>query len=87
MHYYGEEIEQRVLEHAKIFIQERCTVRKVAEYTGFCKTTVHLDLTTRLVQIDSVLAEKVREIIDVNIEERADRGGAATKAKFESQGK
>ena len=35
-------------------------------------------------KIDSVLAEKVREIIAVNVDERAHRGGAVTKAKYEN---
>lgn len=84
MYNYSKAVIERVFWHADIFVNECSTIRKVANQSGFCKSTVHRDLTTILPKIDSVLAEKVREIIAVNVDERAHRGGAVTKAKYEN---
>lgn len=45
-------------------------------------TTVHKDVTERLVKINSALAKEVREILDENKAERHIRGGMATKMKY-----
>ncbi|WP_279145826.1 MULTISPECIES: sporulation transcriptional regulator SpoIIID [Clostridium] len=75
-------IEQRVLYEAKLMIQEKSTTRKVASKIGYSKTTVHKDLTERLPMINHKMYLKVREVLDYNLEERAIRGGVATKNKY-----
>ncbi len=45
-------------------------------------TTVHKDITERLVKISPALAREVREILDENKAERHIRGGMATKLKY-----
>ena len=45
-------------------------------------TTVHKDITERLVKINPILAKEVREILDENKAERHIRGGMATKLKY-----
>lgn len=45
-------------------------------------TTVHKDLTERLVKINPGLAKEVRIILDTNKAERHIRGGMATKLKY-----
>ena len=45
-------------------------------------TSVHKDVTERLVRINPRLAEEVREILDENKAERHIRGGMATKLKY-----
>ena len=45
-------------------------------------TTVHKDITERLVKINPALAKEVREILDENKAERHIRGGMATKLKY-----
>lgn len=45
-------------------------------------TTVHKDVTERLVQINPSLASKARVVLDLNKSERHIRGGLATKEKY-----
>ena len=46
-------------------------------------TSVHKDITERLVKINPALAKEVREILDENKAERHIRGGMATKLKYQ----
>lgn len=45
-------------------------------------TSVHKDITERLVKINPILAQEVREILNENKAERHIRGGMATKLKY-----
>lgn len=45
-------------------------------------TTVHKDVTDRLMQIDPTLAKQARQVLDVNKSERHIRGGLATREKY-----
>jgi len=47
------------------------------------KSTVHKDVSERLLHINKALAMEVREILDENKAERHIRGGLATKLKYE----
>ena len=75
-------IEERTVELADYIIENRCTVRKAASVFGISKSTVHKDLTERLVTINKGLASKVRDVLDENKSERHIRGGMATKMKY-----
>ena len=62
-------------------------VEKVDDYNGLttnCKlnTTVHKDVSERLLKINPILAHEVRNILDENKAERHIRGGMATKLKY-----
>lgn len=48
-------------------------------------TTVHKDVSERLVKINPILALEVRKILDENKAERHIRGGLATKMKYTHQ--
>ncbi len=48
-------------------------------------TTVHKDVTDRLMQINPTLAKEARCVLDVNKSERHIRGGMATKEKYAHQ--
>lgn len=48
-------------------------------------TTVHKDVTERLLQINPTLAAEARKILDINKSERHIRGGMATKEKYAHQ--
>lgn len=48
-------------------------------------TTVHKDVTERLMQINPALAKQARKVLDVNKSERHIRGGLATKEKYLKQ--
>ena len=75
-------IEERAIEIANYIIEERTTVRQAAKKFGVSKSTIHKDVTDRLVQINPSLASKAREILDLNKSERHIRGGLATREKY-----
>jgi len=75
-------IEERALTIANYIIEERATVRQTAKKFGVSKSTVHKDVTERLMQVNPALANQAREVLDVNKQERHIRGGMATKMKY-----
>ena len=77
-----EYIEERVLLTAQYIIENNATVRQAAKYFGISKSTVHKDATERLNEIDPILAEQTRKVLNVNKSERHIRGGLATKEKY-----
>lgn len=77
-----DDLEKRAQELAVYIIENRATVRAAAKAFGVSKSTVHKDLSTRLVQCNRSLYVQVREILDVNKAERHIRGGIATKRKY-----
>lgn len=77
-----EDIEKRVILAAEIMIKYNATVRKVARILGVSKSTIHNDLTERLLYIDKGLYRQVRAILERNRQERHIRGGLATKRKY-----
>jgi putative DeoR family transcriptional regulator (stage III sporulation protein D) len=79
MHDY---IEERALEEAKYIISAKTTVRDAAKIFGVSKSTVHKDVTERLPRINKAVALQVRDVLNINIEERHLRGGRATKLKY-----
>ncbi|MBR3807039.1 MAG: sporulation transcriptional regulator SpoIIID [Lachnospiraceae bacterium] len=48
-------------------------------------TTIHKDVTDRLMQVNPHLAGEARKVLDVNKSERHIRGGMATKEKYLSK--
>lgn len=75
-------IEERALGIANYIIDNSATVRQTAKAFGVSKSTVHKDVTERLMQINPVLAAQTRKVLDVNKSERHIRGGMATKEKY-----
>ena len=78
-------IEERAIEIANYMIEHNATVRQAAKNFGISKSTVHKDVTERLVQVNPTLAAQARKVIDVNKSERHIRGGLATKEKYAQQ--
>ena len=77
-----EYIEERAVEIARYIIENNATVRQTAKMFGVSKSTVHKDVTERLIQVNPHLAEEARIVLDVNKSERHIRGGMATKEKY-----
>ena len=75
-------MEERAERLALYIIENRTTVRAAAAKFGISKSTVHKDVTDRLMQINPVLAKQARHVLDVNKSERHIRGGLATKEKY-----
>lgn len=77
-----EYIEERAIHIANYIIENNATVRQTAKEFGISKSTVHKDVTDRLVQLNPSLAAQARKVLDVNKSERHIRGGLATKEKY-----
>lgn len=75
-------IEERAVDIANYIIEENATVRQTAKRFGISKSTVHKDVTERLVQINPSLAARARKVLDLNKSERHIRGGLATREKY-----
>ncbi|MCI5481842.1 sporulation transcriptional regulator SpoIIID [Fusibacillus kribbianus] len=76
-------IEERAVEIANYIIETNATVRQTAKKFGISKSTVHKDVTDRLVRINPALAGQARLVLDINKSERHIRGGMATKEKYQ----
>lgn len=79
-------IEERAVEIAYYIIEHEATVRQTAKEFGVSKSTIHKDVTDRLLQINPILAAEVRKILDINKSERHIRGGLATREKYLQMG-
>lgn len=66
----------------KEIVETKATVRELAEKVGLSKSTVHKDVTERLPEINPILAEQVRAVLEENKAERHIHGGIATREKY-----
>ena len=75
-------IDERAVAVAEYIVANNATVRQTAARFGVSKSTVHKDVTERLLRINPSLAAQARKVLDVNKSERHIRGGLATKDKY-----
>lgn len=80
MRIYGNEDRSVML--GRYLLNNKSTVRATAAYFGISKSTVHKDLSERLIVINPSLYSQVKVILDKNKSERHIRGGKATKEKY-----
>lgn len=80
-----EYIEERAVEIACYIIEHKATVRQAAGKFGVSKSTIHKDVTERLLQINPSLATQARKVLDMNKSERHIRGGLATQKKYKGK--
>ena len=78
-------IEQRVMQVAEYIVENGATVRDAAKIFKVSKSTVHKDVSERLVGLNPTLAKEVRQVLDLNKAERHIRGGQATCRKYKEQ--
>ena len=78
----GLSIEERAVSLAHYIIDSKDTVRGAAKRFGISKSTVHMDVSKRLLKINHALALEVRKVLEENKAERHIRGGMATKLKY-----
>ena len=77
----GLSIEERAIQVAQYIIETEDTVRGAAKKFGISKSSIHKDVSQRLLKINYNLAMEVRKVLDKNKAERHIRGGMATKLK------
>ena len=80
-----EDIENRVLEESYYIAQTGATVRRTGRIFGVSKSTVHKDVTERLIKLDKELYAVVKIALEKNLAERHVRGGEATRIKYLSK--
>lgn len=81
------QIEERAVMVAQFIVENNATVRQAAKQFGISKSTVHKDITDRLLWVNPPLAEQARQVLDLNKSERHIRGGQATKKMYDSKRK
>ena len=75
-------IEERVLQLAYYIVSTNSTVRAAAKKFRVSKSTVHKDVTERLLELNPGLAAEVKDVLESNKAERHLRGGMATREKY-----
>ena len=63
-------------------VENKATVRSTAAKFNISKSTVHKDVSERLKNINPRLYRDVKEVLEVNKNERHIRGGMATRRKY-----
>ena len=78
-------VEKRCVEVGKYIRDTGATVRQAGIVFGISKSTVHIDVTKRLYEVDRNLYDEVARVLQENKAERHIRGGNATKEKYNKQ--
>ena len=73
--------EERAILAAEYIIKNGATVRAAAKKFGVSKSTVHKDVSERLLRITPNLCREVRAVLEKNKQERNIPGGKTTKEK------
>lgn len=76
-------VEKRCIELGEYIANTNSTVRQAGIVFGISKSTVHMDVTKRLEQIDHNLYERVNDVLQNNKAQRHIRGGEATREKYQ----
>lgn len=77
-------IKTRVLHETEIILNTKKTVREIAKLSRVSKSTVHDDLTNKLLKINKNLYLSVKEILDYHKKIRHINGGISTKIKYQA---
>ena len=77
--------DDRAIALGEYIIDTGATVRAAAKVFKISKSTVHKDVTERLLHINRDLYNKVNEILQKNKSERHIRGGLATRRKYKGE--
>jgi len=80
----GESEKERCVRLAEYLIEHQSTVRATAQYFHISKSTVHKDISERLMRVHPALYLLAHEVLMRNKEERHIRGGKATKNKYQT---
>lgn len=75
-------IEDRSVLFGKYIVENKATVRACAKQFLISKSTVYKDVSERLKKVNPSLYAQVKEILEINRQERHIRGGIATKRKY-----
>ena len=76
------EIYDRALMEGQYILATNSTIRGIAKTFRISKSTVHKDLTKRLLECDKIMYDKVQKVLQRNKSIKHIRGGLATKIKY-----
>lgn len=76
------DIKERVTTFALYIIEHRVTIREAASHFGVAKSTVHKDVSVRLMNFNPFLYNRTQEVLRANKAEWHIRGGIATYNKY-----
>ena len=81
----GKKVKTRefICAEANYIIDHNATVRQTGEFFGRSKSAVHHDMREKLPYINGSLAKEVAKVLQFNLVDRAHRGGASTKARWQ----
>ncbi len=75
-------VDKRCVEIGEYIRDTGATVRRAAAVFGISKSTVHIDVTKRLRNVDKILYDEVKKVLEENKAQRHIRGGLATREKY-----
>ncbi len=75
-------VDKRCVEIGEYIRDTGATVRRAAAVFSISKSTVHIDVTKRLRNIDKILYDEVKKVLEENKAQRHIRGGLATREKY-----
>ncbi len=76
------DIRSRAIAFGNYIVDTGATVRSTAKVFKISKSTVHKDVTERLIKDNPILYRDVKLVLEKNKQERHIRGGLATKQKY-----
>lgn len=77
-----EAADERAVILGEYILETGATVRAAAKVFGISKSTVHKDVTERLLGKNPQLYKQVKSVLEINKKERHIRGGMATRRKY-----
>ena len=78
----NKKIIERVSNEGRYMIDTGKTIREIADVFCVSKSTVHKDLTDRLLEVDTEMYNQVSKILQYHMDIRHIRGGESTRRKF-----
>ena len=82
-----EDLMERCKVLGTFIFENNATIRQAARRFSYSKSTVHIDVSRRLKEVDVELFERARKVLENNFEEKHLRGGMATKNKYKNMKK
>lgn len=81
------DVESRTISEARYIADTRCTLRQCAARFNVGKSTVHVDMTKRLPELDGKMWVRVSKILNYNGKTKHIRGGQTTKNRYAEKNK
>lgn len=81
------ELDNRILKEAQYLLSNKSTIRETAKNFGISKSTVHYDMSIKLIKINTALYNQVSKLLRNNFNIKHLRGGKSTKKLYKGKKK